>query len=172
MILTNDIQKTITINPKSVITNVSITGDTIVGDLLSSSLTGSPPRDNYEVSYQWQYSINGTTWSNIYGATNSSYLIDDNLLGRYIRLKVEPLNNYCNVETGNVSASTSLKVVVLGDVNLDGSVTVGDVTQLQRYLANIITLNNEQLLAADYNRDGLVNIEDCTLIQKKALGLI
>lgn len=169
---TNDIQKTITINPKSVITNVSITGDTIVGDLLSSSLTGSPPRDNYEVSYQWQYSINGTTWSNIYGATNSSYLIDDNLLGRYIRLKVEPLNNYCNVETGNVSASTSLKVVVLGDVNLDGSVTVGDVTQLQRYLANIITLNNEQLLAADYNRDGLVNIEDCTLIQKKALGLI
>ena len=171
---TNDIQKTITVNPKSVITNISVSGDTIVGDLLSSSLTGSPPRDNYEVSYQWQYSVNGTNWSDISGATNSTYVIDNNLLGRYIRLKVSALNNYCNVEP-NVewySAPTSLKVVVLGDVNLDGTVTVNDVTLLQKYLAAIVTLNNEQLLAADYNRDGMITIYDCTLIQMKASGLI
>ena len=95
-------------------------------------------------------------------------------MGRYIRLKVSALNNYCNVEP-NVewySAPTSLKVVVLGDVNLDGTVTVNDVTLLQKYLAAIVTLNNEQLLAADYNRDGMITIYDCTLIQMKASGLI
>ncbi len=169
---TNDIEKEIVINPKSIITNVNITGEPIVGDTLYSSLVGNPPRDNYEVSYQWQYSLDGSTWLNISGATSTSFVIDNSLLGKYLRLKVDPISNSCNVESGNISSPTSIKVVVLGDVNLDSSVTISDATLVQKYLANLITFNSEQELAADYDRDGVITIDDVSLIQRKALGLI
>ena len=53
-----------------------------------------------------------------------------------------------------------------GDVNLDGTVDINDATMLQRYLAELLTLTDEQLLAADVNRDGNVNVNDVTQIQR------
>ncbi len=54
---------------------------------------------------------------------------------------------------------------ILGDVNLDGVVSVLDATALQMHLAQITTLDSVALSAADTNRDGSVNILDATYIQ-------
>ena len=54
----------------------------------------------------------------------------------------------------------------IGDVNLDGTVSVIDATLLQKYIASIEKLNDTQLYLADYNNDGKVDIVDATLIQK------
>ena len=54
----------------------------------------------------------------------------------------------------------------LGDVNLDGRITILDVTLIQKYLAGYASLNSEQLKLADYNEDGMITISDATLIQK------
>ena len=54
----------------------------------------------------------------------------------------------------------------LGDVNLDGRITISDVTLIQKYLAGYASLNSEQLKLADYNEDGMITISDATLIQK------
>lgn len=55
-----------------------------------------------------------------------------------------------------------------GDVNFDGSVTIDDATDAQKYLAGIIpefeVLN---YLCADMDKDGVVNIDDVTRIQKE-----
>lgn len=54
---------------------------------------------------------------------------------------------------------------VLGDVNDDGDINIGDVTELQRHLAELIKLNRSALLKADANQDGEVNISDATALQ-------
>ena len=54
---------------------------------------------------------------------------------------------------------------LMGDVNLDGELTISDVTLFQRYLADVIALGQEPRELLDYNADGKVNINDVTAIQ-------
>lgn len=53
----------------------------------------------------------------------------------------------------------------LGDVNLDGSVNISDVTALQKHLAKLTQLEGESETLADMNLDGKLDINDCTAIQ-------
>ena len=53
-----------------------------------------------------------------------------------------------------------------GDSNGDDVVNVTDVTSVQRYLANLKTLTEQELGAADVNTDGKVTIDDVTLLQR------
>lgn len=163
----NDTTRTVVVNPKATITSVTISGSPIVGDTLTATCVGSPEKAEYDVNYQWQTSTNGTTWYDIAYATSSSYTVTDNELDRYIRVKVTS-NLYGNVvyPTEEYSSSTECKVVILGDVDLNGIVSITDCTLLQKYIAGIVQLNAEQLLAADANRDGIANIKDVTEIQK------
>ncbi len=55
---------------------------------------------------------------------------------------------------------------VFGDVNLDGNVKIQDATLIQKYLAKLSDLNEQQLTTADVTEDGKVNIKDATAIQK------
>ena len=52
-----------------------------------------------------------------------------------------------------------------GDVDRDGTLSITDVTLIQKYLAELAALDDEQLLLADYLSDGEVNIADATAIQ-------
>ena len=58
-----------------------------------------------------------------------------------------------------------LDEVKLGDASGDGSVNINDVTTIQRYLAELETLEGIYLHAADANQDGTVDIADATVIQ-------
>ena len=53
-----------------------------------------------------------------------------------------------------------------GDVNLDGDVTISDATLVQKYIAELVELDELQLELADVNGDGEINISDATYIQK------
>ncbi len=52
-----------------------------------------------------------------------------------------------------------------GDSNGDGEISIRDVTAIQRFLAQLNTLSEKQLGAADVNFDGVVDIKDITLLQ-------
>ena len=54
----------------------------------------------------------------------------------------------------------------VGDVDMDGEITILDVTLLQRYLANINELTPEQLMYADVDDNGEVEILDATILQR------
>lgn len=163
----NNIVKTIIVNPKSTISEVKIEGLPIVGETLQANCVGDPIKDSYQVNYQWQSSINGTSWYDISNAVNKSYQVTDNDFGRYIRVKVTS-KKYGNViyPSTAYSDSTSSKVVILGDVDLNGSVTTADVTMLQKYLLKMVTFNEEQKVAADVNEDGSITMNDVTALQK------
>lgn len=56
--------------------------------------------------------------------------------------------------------------VLLGDVNLNGEVTISDATLIQKALAKLATLDEVQAAAANVSTGDEVNIKDVTMIQK------
>lgn len=72
----------------------------------------------------------------------------------------------------NTTITTPSLNNVFGDANLDGIVNIKDVTTLQKFLAKLIDLSEENLSVSDTNRDGRVTISDATTIQKKLAQLI
>lgn len=60
--------------------------------------------------------------------------------------------------------------VSAGDFNLDGSITISDVTEIQKHLAGYVQLSEKQLLSVDINGDGVININDATHLQKYLAG--
>ncbi|MCH5298754.1 MAG: hypothetical protein J1E96_03235, partial [Ruminococcus sp.] len=71
----------------------------------------------------------------------------------------------------NISTDDETSVLI-GDVNGDGVINIIDVTAIQKYKVQMITLNDEQLKVADVNGDGVVNINDATRIQKYLVHII
>ncbi len=62
--------------------------------------------------------------------------------------------------------TTEAQVALLGDVNLDGKVTIQDATLVQKAIAKLATLDEVQTAVADAFEDGTVNVKDATAIQK------
>ena len=59
----------------------------------------------------------------------------------------------------------------VGDVDLDGKITIKDATMIQKALADLLTLSYESETLADVDRDGKITIKDATAIQKYIAGL-
>lgn len=57
---------------------------------------------------------------------------------------------------------------IMGDVDLDGELTINDVTLIQQYIAKMVEFSENQKILANVYRDnsGYVNIEDVTCLQR------
>ena len=76
---------------------------------------------------------------------------------------------FCVSLEGKVVAECEITVESkydIGDTNLDGSITISDVTEIQKHLAELIHFSDEQQILADTNGDGIINITDATHLQK------
>lgn len=62
--------------------------------------------------------------------------------------------------------------ILIGDVDLNGTFTVCDSTEVQRYIVNLSTLSDEALIAADVNKDSVISVKDATMIQAYIVKLI
>ncbi|WP_195836639.1 dockerin type I domain-containing protein [Holdemanella porci] len=54
---------------------------------------------------------------------------------------------------------------IIGDINLDGTVTKKDAIYLQNYLEGLESFTDKQLVVADFNGDGVVNYSDLANLQ-------
>lgn len=64
------------------------------------------------------------------------------------------------------------KGLLIGDVNLDGQISIDDATLTQKFISDSATPSETQLICADVNEDGYVTIDDVTLIQKYVAEMI
>ena len=87
----------------------------------------------------------------------------------YIVNKGNGSNKFIGTQTVTI---TDKPAPAIGDIDLDGEVTITDATLLQKYLAEIETLTDEQLSVADANADGHVDIKDATYIQLKIACIV
>lgn len=62
-------------------------------------------------------------------------------------------------------AVTDGVMFTLGDANDDRLINVKDVTEIQRYLAEVVHLDSVRLKAADSSQDGKTDISDATDLQ-------
>ncbi len=81
--------------------------------LLTSSVTGGLGT----TTYQWQSSANGTIWSNISGATASSYTTSSLISSTYYRVSITQTGQGC---TSTASASSLITVVPDPSVSVTG----------------------------------------------------
>lgn len=72
----------------------------------------------------------------------------------------------------NGKISSEYNVVIYGDVNGDGKVTIVDLLRVQKIILNSINLSEPYVKAADTNKDGKVTIVDLLRVQKHILGSI
>ena len=89
--------------------------------------------------------------------------------GQYARIEVckeHAVTENDHIHCAYCGKELPVDVKLYGDANLDGSVTISDVTEIQRYLAELADFSDKQLLLADTNGDGLVDITDATHLQK------
>lgn len=79
---------------------ISVAGSPTVHSILSSTLTDADGLTKADPQYQWQVSTNGgSTWTNISGATYSTYQVTANEGGHQVRVQASYTDDMGNVET-------------------------------------------------------------------------
>lgn len=73
--------------------------------------------------------------------------------------KIITISDAIAILEGNI-ATTVLKSIKVGDVNLDGLVTAADASLLLQYCNGSVGIGEIALPPADFNRDGIININD------------
>ncbi len=57
-----------------------------------------------------------------------------------------------------------------GDIDANGEYTAADLAVFRKYILNAVSLNTDQLEAADLNADGAINILDLVKLKKKLIS--
>lgn len=65
----------------------------------------------------------------------------------------------------------SLNIVIFGDTNGDGKVSLVDLVRVQKHILEISLLKSSQNTAADTNRDGKISLVDLVRVQKHILEI-
>ena len=99
----------------------AITGTVMVGGTLTAGAI-TPP--DATVTCQWQWSdAPGGTYSDISGATGSTYALTASELGRYIKVRATGTGPYTGAATSDATAQVTQPVTAIGTIT--GTVTVG-----------------------------------------------
>ena len=144
---------------------------------------------NTNGTYQIELAINDSKFNDIFlsGTGNQSdvnveintqglLISGDNLDGMTIESNTDSITLDTDKDSVAVNEINNklvvLEDVAVGDVNLDGIVSISDATTVQKQIAGMINFNDLQTTVADTNGDGTINISDATTIQKYLAALI
>ena len=88
-----------------------LTSVTISGNVqLYQTLTANVSPSGATVTYQWQYSTNGTTYSNISGATSITYTITTPVVaGNYIKVQATGTGSYTGTVTSGATTAVTTR---------------------------------------------------------------
>jgi hypothetical protein len=106
---------------------VTINGTTTQNQILTATIADADGLTGATINYQWQQSSNnGTTWTNITGATNQTLLLGQAQVNDRIRVTATYTDTFGNSENANSIATTSVvNVNDLGIVTLNGTTALG-----------------------------------------------
>jgi hypothetical protein len=95
------------------ITDANIPGSVAIlcnatSDQVLTAVLTDPDGINGDVLYQWQSTSNGISWSDIVGATSSSFFPTNLLVGKQLRVTVSYTDNQGNSESLTSSATASI----------------------------------------------------------------
>jgi hypothetical protein len=144
---------------------VTATSATLNGDLIS---LGSPKANvwfAFGTMAGGPYS-NLTTPQSMTAAGSFSTNISGLTLGITYYFKAVCFDSV-NPEVSGVEKSFVFTVILRGDANGDGKITIADVTEVERMILGL----DPPTIGADANNDGIINMADVTKIERIILGL-
>lgn len=117
---------------------LAINGQAENGQVLTASNLLADADGMNAVSYQWQSSLDGAVWTNINGAVDVTYVLNQTQIGKHVRVVASYIDGYGTAET---VFSPMTSVVTKINFNPSGSITLeGDASQYQTLVArNTIT---------------------------------
>ncbi len=86
---------------------VILKGSATVGRTLTETVLDTDGLNGVTISYRWQQSTTGTTWSNITGATSKSLALTNGLLGKQVRVRTTYTDTF-GARESIVSAGTTI----------------------------------------------------------------
>lgn len=150
--------------------------------LILNMLAGETLNFDYKVSSEENYDefkfiVNGTVMETASGETDwraysytapssGSYTFE----WKYVKDGSVDSGFDC-VLVDNVSYSGAGTSYMLGDVDMDGNVTISDATLIMRNALGLINLNTQQAALADVDGDGGITITDATQAMRNAMNL-
>ena len=97
---------------------VVVAGSPTRGQVLTAVVTDIDGTSG-TIAYQWQSSSNGSNWSNVSGATSSTLLLTNSLVGRQIRVTISYTDDF-----GFTESLTSLATSFIAGINTVGTIVI------------------------------------------------
>lgn len=146
--------------------NVTASGEPVTGDeAVESDITIEFSANAFSGIEKYQYSVNGSEWIDL--DSNALVVTED---GKYTYTFRAVSNSGIISDEITVSFEINKNPVKLGDVNLDGKVSIIDAKYVLQHIAGIRDLNEKQLKAANVNLDQKISIVDARLILRMIAG--
>lgn len=120
---------------------------------------------NHSSVQQATYDLN----TNTYTVSSSALQFGNTFKGMYDYMKEWTLSR--SAWLSSQMAASYGKKQLLGDVNRDGTVTISDVTDIQKFIAKIKSFTTLQYELANVHDDDALNISDATAIQRHLAGI-
>ncbi len=149
-------------------TNVSTTLNMRSGAGTSYSYIASIPNNVSLTVTQVKAGSDGYTWGyTTYNGTTGWIALDYCVYISSLPTETTaPTTAEPTTQPTTVAPTTVVTGLGLGDINSDGAFNIDDVTLIQKYLAEITILTDEQISYCDFDRNGEVSIDDATALQK------
>lgn len=114
--------------------------------------------------YEYRFSVNGTVVRD-YAPSNSYGWVPQSEGSYTLKVTLRDAQGKTAEKTMSFTATEKPGTIIRGDVDLNGKVELSDVLMMQKYLAKIITLSEDQIKAGDVTDDGKVDVTDVLKIQ-------
>ncbi|MBQ0098694.1 MAG: hypothetical protein KBS62_07190 [Oscillospiraceae bacterium] len=137
------------------------------------------PTKGYE-SYRVYCKVNGAAdWTRVGDTEETSFVYTDVKKGDKYTFTIRHISKDKSVflssfdQTGkSIVYDEPHIIIILGDADKDGTLSVIDATCIQKYLADLITESDIDLSVCDTDHDSTISVLDATRIQKFLAGLI
>lgn len=108
------------------LTGAAISGTATIGQTLTASTQGAAGGTASTTSYQWKSSSDNSTFTNISGATSSTYVLTSSEIGKYVRVSITVSNTVGTNSATSSSTSAVLDVApTIGTATITGSKVSG-----------------------------------------------
>ncbi|MGC8712879.1 MAG: N,N-dimethylformamidase beta subunit family domain-containing protein, partial [Leptodesmis sp.] len=112
---------------------INWTGTATQNQVLTATVADADGLNGVTINYQWQQSSNGTTWTNISGATSATLNLAQAQVGNQVRVTA----NYTDAQ-GSSESLTSTATGVVANVNDPGAISIsGSANQGNTLTANV-----------------------------------
>ena len=150
--------------------SATLGGSAVVGGKLTASVGGLPSSGTNTVSYQWQSSKDGKSWTN--STTGNTKALSTGDLGLHYRCHVSATNPYYTIASGYTAASAAIgKGTVNASVHVSGTKSVGS-----KLTANVSGLpgtgTNTIAYKWQWSKDGSTGWTDSSYTDAKASSIV